>query len=666
MATYTIGGYATSSIAASTGSLGTGTVFSLDAGFEAASQAITFTVTDNDRYFSGSATSQLDAGQTAIVTTAAGSVIASGAVRLGTAATFTTPSGSSAKLYEVYVGTSLIGYVATEQLSPGVALTVSSTAATTSSGQTYAAMVTPSYASSAASSLTGGSGNDTLLAGAGNDTVTANAGHDSVDGGSGDDRIAGGAGDDVLLGGLGLDQLAGGDGNDTLSGGDGIDTLAGEAGNDSLSGGAGNDSLDGGAGDDTLAGGEGADCLNGGSGMDFVDYSANTSAVTVNLTNWTASGGWATGDSLGAIDGVIGTGFSDVITGFDQASYTGADIFTNVLYGGAGNDTIDGRAGNDSLFGGADDDSLIGGAGADTLSGGAGNDTFSFDAQSGADAITDFNLTLVDGKTVDQIDVSGLISASGRPVNWDDAVVGQDASGNAVITFAGVTNGPAITLLGVSPAQISAKQMLHSMGVPCFTAGTLIDTPRGAVPVETLRAGDLVLSRDQGAVPVLWAGGRSLSRAELDAAPELLPVLIRENALGAHGPLLVSPQHAVLALTPAGERLVRARHLAELGDPRFRVAKGKRRVAYHHILLPRHALVRANGLETESLYPGPMALAALGPMARLEIAAAQPWLAPVLFGAADAARVYGPTVRPIAPRRGLHLLETVLECQRVA
>ncbi|ETD81921.1 Hint domain-containing protein [Rhodobacter capsulatus] len=643
MATYTIGGYSAASIT-SNGTSG----FSLDPGYESASQAVTITVTDNDAYFSGSATSQLDGNQTAVVTSASGAVLASGAVRLGTATSFTTASGTTARIYDVYVGNTLVGYVSTSALTPGVVMTVTGSASATSTGQTYSGLASTSYASTASSALVGGAGNDSIRAGAGNDTVTGNAGNDTIDGGAGNDRLSGNDGNDLILGG------------------------------------AGNDTLDGGAGDDTLAGGAGADSITGGSGMDYADYSASSGAVTIDLSRWSAAGGDAAGDTLTSVDGVIGSAYGDSLIGFDDAVYSGSDVYTNIFYGGGGDDTIDGRGGNDilyggddndlilggsgddSLFGDAGNDTLAGGAGADTLSGGAGADTFVLDAQSGADSITDFEFTMVGGKTRDQIDVSGLRDDQGNPVNWDDAVIGSDANGNAVITFPTVTGGPVITLVGTPFDQIS-RPLLHAMGVPCFTAGTLIETPRGPVPVESLRAGDLVVTRDRGAVPVLWSGGRSLEAADLAAEPGLLPVAIRENALGRHGALLLSPQHAVLALTDQGERLVRARHLAGLHDPRFRIARGKRRVSYHHILLERHGIVTANGLACESLYPGPMALAALGPAARISIALAQPWLAGVVLGTEDAAAVYGPTARPLALRRGLRLLDPgALPRRRVA
>jgi Ca2+-binding RTX toxin-like protein len=108
--------------------------------------------------------------------------------------------------------------------------------------------------------------------------------------------------------------------------------------------------------------------------MDFVDYSASATAVSINLSTWTALYGDAQGDQLSGVDGVIGTNFNDTIIGFDDQSVSGADIYTNMFYGAGGSDYIDGRASNDILYGGADNDSIYGGTGDDASYGGTGTD----------------------------------------------------------------------------------------------------------------------------------------------------------------------------------------------------------------------------------------------------------------------------------------------------
>lgn len=170
------------------------------------------------------------------------------------------------------------------------------------------------------------------------------------------------------------DLIGGGAGDDTLTGGYGNDTLAGEDGNDRLYGGVGSDTLTGGAGDDTLAGGTQGDALDGGTGMDFADYSASTAGVSVNLASKVVSGGHAQGDTVNGIEGVIGSAFADTLVGFDQQSTVAGDVYTNVFFGGSGNDLLDGAGGNDSLYGGADRDTVYGGAGDDLVDGGSGND----------------------------------------------------------------------------------------------------------------------------------------------------------------------------------------------------------------------------------------------------------------------------------------------------
>ncbi len=162
--------------------------------------------------------------------------------------------------------------------------------------------------------------------------------------------------------------------------------------------------------------------------------------------------------------------------------------------------------------------------------------------------------------------------------------------------------------------------------VPCFCAGTLIDTPRGPVAVEALQPGDLVLTRDNGARALRWIGRRVLDAAELASQPKLRPIRIRAGALSAgipHSDLMVSPQHRVLVRSSIAQRmfgaaevLVAARQLLALDGIEQVDADS---VEYVHILFDGHEVVTSNGALTESLYTGPEAMQAVGDAARAEI-----------------------------------------------
>lgn len=162
----------------------------------------------------------------------------------------------------------------------------------------------------------------------------------------------------------------------------------------------------------------------------------------------------------------------------------------------------------------------------------------------------------------------------------------------------------------------------HGMAqfVPCFTAGTLILTDRGERMVESLTPGDLVWTRDHGLQALRWIGLRHLSGDELRAAPKLRPIRIAAGALGAGRPgrdLVVSPQHRVLVRSAiarrmfgADELLVPARQLIE--HPGIDEIADDNGVTYVHLLFDRHEILKSNGAETESLFPGPQALISLG------------------------------------------------------
>ena len=99
--------------------------------------------------------------------------------------------------------------------------------------------------------------------------------------------------------------------------------------------------------------------------------------------------------------------------------------------------------------------------------------------------------------------------------------------------------------------------------------------------------------------------------------------------------------------------MVRAGHLAQADARLARHMLGCRRVVWHHLLLPRHALICAEGACAESLWPGPMAMAALSPADRLVLLALMPHLAPGLLGLAPVEDAYGLMARPMLPRRAV-------------
>ncbi len=139
--------------------------------------------------------------------------------------------------------------------------------------------------------------------------------------------------------------------------------------------------------------------------------------------------------------------------------------------------------------------------------------------------------------------------------------------------------------------------------VPCFVAGTLIETSEGKMPVEVLEAGDMILTRDHGYQPLRWIGQR-----EVAASGKMAPIEIAANTFGDHGLLRVSPLHRILLqdemaelLFGESEVLVAAKEL--VNDKSVRVREGGD-VQYVHLLFDQHQIVISNGLESESFLPG--------------------------------------------------------------
>ena len=174
-----------------------------------------------------------------------------------------------------------------------------------------------------------------------------------------------------------------------------------------------------------------------------------------------------------------------------------------------------------------------------------------------------------------------------------------------------------------------------SGGVICFAPDTRLATPDGPRAIQSLRQGDLILTRDNGAQAVMWTGHRRMSGARLYTMPHLRPIRFRAGALGIDRPdqeLIVSPQHRMLikgaaaqALFNTAEVLVKAEDL--LNDATITVDHTMREVTYVHVMLEAHNIVWANGIETESFHPSNTALDLIDPTQREGLLALRPDIA---------------------------------------
>jgi Ca2+-binding RTX toxin-like protein len=160
----------------------------------------------------------------------------------------------------------------------------------------------------------------------------------------------------------------------TITGTSKRDLLIGSAEGETLVGLGGIDDLFGREGDDILRGGDGADLLDGGDGFDIADFSDSNVGLRMDILARIGQGGYAEGDELESIEGLIGSSKADQLYG---------TLTANLLEGRGGGDALYGRDGDDTLLGGDGDDFIEGGLGVDEIDGGAGIDTANYSDATG-------------------------------------------------------------------------------------------------------------------------------------------------------------------------------------------------------------------------------------------------------------------------------------------
>ncbi|MBC7132366.1 MAG: Hint domain-containing protein [Roseovarius sp.] len=525
-----------------------------------------------------------------------------------------------------------------------------------------------------------GLGDDTVFGGAGNDLIFGGVeGDDSLLGEEGNDTLVGRTGNDTLDGGTGNDVLRGGAGNDSLLGGDGNDLLLGDVEarwayqvytkNFSTANGqaftiedgtlAGSGFVDG-ISSSYVALGQAATGQTGtptdygviytstlyapvdgaytlslssrdGSTIRILDESGNP--LTINNANGGPLEFLDNDDHSGLFNPVNSnsgtvqleanqtytievrywqnTGQQTLQGTIAQPGGTLLPLDTSPLILGAegapGDDSLDGGAGNDLVFGGGGNDTIMVNRG-DTLLGGDGDDRF---------ILQDYTGTPLPG---DEIFITG---GEGGETNGDTLQLTPGVTRDD-ITFTNENDGEG----GLSGTFLTPDGTLVTFtgieNIVCFTPGARILTPRGERPIETLRPGDLVITRDHGPQPVRWTGQRTVP-----GTGRFAPVEIAPSVMGGGG-LLVSPQHRVLftgytaeLLFGESEVLVAARHLVNGQDVRV---SPRAEVTYIHIMFDRHEVIYADGIATESFFAGDSALAAVDDPAREELFAIFPEL----------------------------------------
>ena len=244
--------------------------------------------------------------------------------------------------------------------------------------------------------------------------------------------------------------------------------------------------------------------------------------------------------------------------------------------------------------------------------------------------------TVVDQRLTEDVTIDGVTySASAETVRWqnpppvnveneyevtlfDDAGTAYRMVGVSItegystsvvgVMFDGPSPPPGTTLhyiQGVSTYGGSGQSVAIPEEVVCFLAGTRIETPDGAVAVETLAPGHHVRTLDRGPQPVRWIG-----RSSVCGLGRLAPVCISAGALGNDRDLFLSPNHRVLVRSSTAELwygqpevLVPAKALVD--GVRIRTVPILR-ADYLHIVLDDHQMVFSEGIATETLFTGTM------------------------------------------------------------
>lgn len=153
----------------------------------------------------------------------------------------------------------------------------------------------------------------------------------------------------------------------------------------------------------------------------------------------------------------------------------------------------------------------------------------------------------------------------------------------------------------------------------CFTKGTTFTTSNGVKPIEALRPGDMLITKDHGAQPIRWVWARTQTSGAIKNNPALNAIRFSKGSLGdglPHKALMMSKHHRVLLSSKAAQRMYGATDLLIpakdlLGIDGVDLAPLGQSITYYHILMDTHEIIFADGVAAESLFVGTEVLKSL-------------------------------------------------------
>lgn len=172
--------------------------------------------------------------------------------------------------------------------------------------------------------------------------------------------------------------------------------------------------------------------------------------------------------------------------------------------------------------------------------------------------------------------------------------------------------------------------------VPCLGTGTMVATDQGPQPVDWLRPGDRLLTRDNGYQTLSWLGQVTMPR---HSAAATRPLTVAAGALGADlpaAPVTLTPGQRILLAGPQlALRFGEPEMLARAGALIARRTNDAGRQPLYHLLLRDPEVILAEGLWLDSaqatpdylnLLPEPTRLWMIAHLGDRHRHAARPWL----------------------------------------